>query len=271
MDTKLEGRRALVVGGSSGIGRAIAEGLAGEGVDVAIASRGAATDALTAIERRGRRAIHLRADLTTEGGPSALVADAAAALGGLDLLVNAAAFRSNEPITKLSAPALEETVATNFLGCVYLCRSAARLFIATGHGTIVLVGSTATVSAQPGETAYRATKAALRAHLEVLAVELAPFGIRANLLTPGATATRFLDSIPPDLRAQVAQDVPLGREAQPAEIAPAAIFLLSDALAGYITGAELLVDGGLHLRPIFSGSAEALRAINVRSKHGEGG
>ncbi len=263
MDADLEGRRALVVGGSSGIGRAIAEALADEGVDVAIVSRGDDHGALDALRARGRRAVHIRGDISTERGAERLVSTAETSLGGLDLLVNAAAIRLNESITRLSASALESTFAANVLGCIYLCRSAARRFIVTGRGAIVLVGSTATVSAQPGETAYRASKSALRAHLEVMAVELAPFGIRANLVTPGATDTPFIADLGEAQRSRAVEEVPLGREARPDEIAPAAVFLLSDHLASYVTGAELLVDGGLHLRPIHGGSPDDLRAMNA--------
>ncbi|MHB8398708.1 MAG: SDR family NAD(P)-dependent oxidoreductase [Candidatus Limnocylindrales bacterium] len=266
MDTKLEGRRALIVGGSSGIGRAIAEGLAAEGVDVAIASRGDDNGTLDALRAHGRRSVHLRGDVASECGAETLVSAAETSLGGLDLLVNAAAVRLNEPITRLSARSLEATFATNVAGCIYLCRSAARRFIAGGQGAIVLVGSTATVSAQPGETAYRASKAALRAHLEVMAVELAPFGVRANLVTPGATDTPFIAGLGEARRTRAVEEIPLGREAKPDEIAGAAVFLLSDHLASYITGTELLVDGGLHLRPIFGGSRADLRAMNATDR-----
>ena len=126
-----------------------------------------------------------------------------------------------------------------------------------------MVGSTATVSAQPRETAYRASKAALKAHVEVAAVEAAPFGIRVNLLTPGATDTAF---VPPSSAAQRserdARGAAASRGAGPTSSHPAALYLLSDRLAGYITGADLVVDGGLHLRPIFAGSDEELRDLN---------
>ena len=141
-------------------------------------------------------------------------------------------------------------------------RSAA-ISSASGSGAILAVGSTATVSAQPRETAYRASKAALKAHIEVAAVELAPFGIRVNLLTPGATDTPFVADSPAEFRRRAMQSVPLRREARAEEMAPAALFLLSDRLAGYVTGSELVVDGGLRLRPIFGGSDDELRALNA--------
>jgi 3-oxoacyl-[acyl-carrier protein] reductase len=252
MDAELRGQKALVVGGSSGIGRAIAEALADEGASVAIASRGDDHGALESLRARGPHAAHVRGDIS----------NAELALGGLDMLVNAAAIRINEPITHLSSDALERTFATNVIGCIYLCRAAARRLVANRGGAIVLIGSTATESAQPGETAYRASKAALRAHLEVLAVELAPFGIRANLVTPGATDTSFIADLGDEQRSRALDEIPLRREARPDEIAPAAIFLLSTALASYVTGAELMVDGGLHLRPIFGGANTALRSMN---------
>jgi NAD(P)-dependent dehydrogenase (short-subunit alcohol dehydrogenase family) len=262
MDAELRGQKALVVGGSSGIGRAIAEALADEGASVAIASRGDDRGALESLRARGPHAAHVRGDISTEPGAEALISNAELALGGLDMLVNAAAIRINEPITHLSSDALERTFATNVIGCIYLCRAAARRLVANRGGAIVLIGSTATESAQPGETAYRASKAALRAHLEVLAVELAPFGIRANLVTPGATDTSFIADLGDEQRSRALDEIPLRREARPDEIAPAAIFLLSTALASYVTGAELIVDGGLHLRPIFGGANTALRSMN---------
>ena len=95
------------------------------------------------------------------------------------------------------------------------------------------------------------------------AIELAPFGIRVNLLTPGATDTNFVAGVPAEQRAKALAAVPLRREAAPEEIAVAAVFLLSDRLAGYITGTELIVDGGLRLRPIFGGDDAALRRLSL--------
>jgi NAD(P)-dependent dehydrogenase (short-subunit alcohol dehydrogenase family) len=261
MDTGLRGRRALITGGGSGIGRAIALALAAEGVDVAICGRRERSDVVAALRRQGVEAIGLQADVSIEAEVVRVVDRAAEALGGLDLYVNVAAGTWHEPITRVSAASWERTMATNVAACVWGCREVARRFIGQGHGTILAIGSTALVSAQPMETAYRASKAALKAHIEVAAVELAPHRIRVNLLTPGAVDTDFVADASADQRAAAMAQVPMRREAQPDEIAPAAVFLLSDRLAGYITGADLLVDGGLHLRPIFGGTDQALAAL----------
>jgi NAD(P)-dependent dehydrogenase (short-subunit alcohol dehydrogenase family) len=264
LDTGLAGRKALVTGGASGIGRAIAMALAREGVSVAIADLDPRPAVLAELAAHGLPCHGIRADVSVEAEVVGMVAEAADALGGLDLFVSNAAFNRPEPVTQVTRAAFEKTMATNVAASVFAMREVARRFIAAGGGgAVVAVCSTATVSAQPRETAYRASKAALKAHIEVAAVELAPFGIRVNLLTPGATDTPFAAHTPPDLRRQAMLSVPLRREARPEELAVAAVFLLSDRLAGYITGAELIVDGGLRLRPIFGGSDEELRALNV--------
>jgi 3-oxoacyl-[acyl-carrier protein] reductase len=262
MDTDLRGSRALVTGGGSGIGLEIARALATEGVDVAICGRRERTAVVEELHGLGVRAVGLQADLALEAEVVRVVDEAAIALGGLDLFVNVAAGTWHEPLTRITAASWEHTLATDVGACVWGCREVARRFIDQGHGSILVVGSTALVSAQPRETAYRAAKAALKAHVEVAAVELAPFGVRVNLLTPGAVDTAFVADAPADQRAAAMRQVPLRREARAEEVAPAAIFLLSDRLAGYVTGADLLVDGGLHLRPIFGGSDEELAALN---------
>jgi NAD(P)-dependent dehydrogenase (short-subunit alcohol dehydrogenase family) len=263
LDTGLRGKRALVTGGASGIGRAIALALGAEGVEVAIADRNSPAGVTDEISALGVRTCAIVADVSGEDDVVRAVQEAANAFGGLDLYVNNAAGTWHEPLTTITRAALEKTFATNVNASIYACREAAKIFIAAGGGSILAVCSTAIVSAQPRETAYRASKAALKAHIEVAAVELAPFGIRANLLTPGATDTPFVADVPAEQRRRALSGVPLRREARPEEMAPAALFLLSDKLAGYITGSELVVDGGLRLRPIFGGSNDDLRALNL--------
>ena len=263
LDSGLAGRRALITGGSSGIGRAIALALAAEGVDVAIADLRPRPEVIAEIAALGVRAQSILADVSKEEDVIRMVAEAAGTLGGLDLYVNNAAGTWHEALTHVTRAAFEKTMATNVAASVFACREVARIFVRQRRGAILAIASTAIVSAQPRETAYRASKAALKAHIEIAAVELAPFGIRVNLLTPGATDTPFVADAPAEQRQRALREVPLRREAQPAELAPAAVFLLSDKLAGYITGTDLIVDGGLRLRPIFGGTDAELAALNA--------
>jgi NAD(P)-dependent dehydrogenase (short-subunit alcohol dehydrogenase family) len=263
LETGLAGRKALVTGACSGIGRAVALALAAEGVDVAVADINYRPEVVAELTAKGVIAHGIRADVSREEDVVRMVAEATKALGGLDLYVNNAGAAWHEPLTKVTRSALEKTIATNFAASVFGCREVARIFIPQRRGSILAIASTAVVSAQPSETAYRASKAALKAHIEVAAVELAPFGIRVNLLTPGATDTPFVPASMAEQRTRALREVPLRREAKPEEMALAAIFLLSDRLAGYITGGDLIVDGGLRLRPIFAGSDNDLMSLNL--------
>ncbi|MFN0193285.1 MAG: SDR family NAD(P)-dependent oxidoreductase [Aestuariivirga sp.] len=216
MESGPNGMRALVTGGASGIGRATALALAADGVAVAVADRNDSRGTVAAIAARGVTAHGIVCDVAEETDVVRMVADAAAALGGLDLHVNNAAGTWHEPLMHLIRAAWEKTMATNVAASVFACREAGRLFVGQRRGAIVAIGSTATVSAQPRETAYRASKAALKDHVEVAAVELSPFGVRVNMVAPGSTGT------------------------------------------------ELLVGGGLHLRPMFYRSDAALVALSFR-------
>jgi len=192
----------------------------------------------------------ISADIADERQLDAMVAEAVRALGGLDLFINAAALRENQDLLELESAALDRTLRTTLTGCILACRAVVPHLLRGANPAVVIIGSTATKSVQPGETAYRAAKAGLQAHVEVMAVELAVAGIRVNLLTPGAVDTPFVAKVPIEARAAVARQIPMLREATPAEIAPAAVFLLSHRLSSYVTGAELVVDGGLQHRPL---------------------
>jgi NAD(P)-dependent dehydrogenase (short-subunit alcohol dehydrogenase family) len=250
MDAGLRGQRALVVGGGSGIGAAVSRLLANEGADVALSARREHADLLADLRSRGVRAFGFAADAGDEAQVVRLVADSAAVLGGLDVLVYVAAARHNEPVPSLTRPAIDHTFEVSLIGCMVASREVARIFVAQRHGAVVVIGSTATMSAQPTEAAYRAAKAGLLAHMEVMAVEMAPHGVRVNMVTPGAVDTEFVADFPAAQRAGTTRQIPLRREASPDEIAPAVVFLLSDRLSPYTTGANIVVDGGLRLRPL---------------------
>lgn len=250
LDPRLEGRRALVTGGASGIGRALAVALAHEGVQVLIADRQVADETLQQIEESGGRATATVVDLATEEAVRELAREALDRLGQVDLFVNVAAVARHQPILELTSDAWRETLATNLEPCVWACRELTPAMIARGSGAILVVGSTVAFHPAFTEAAYRASKVALRSLVETAAIELAPHGIRVNMLTPGAFRTPLAARIPAEQLAAVERTVPLGRQGEPAELAPTALLLLSDALSPYTTGAEFVVDGGLHHHPL---------------------
>jgi NAD(P)-dependent dehydrogenase (short-subunit alcohol dehydrogenase family) len=266
METGLQGKKALVTGGGEGIGRAIATALADEGVAVAIANRGRYPDTLKEIRARGVRALEIVADISVEREVVRMVREAVDRLGGLDLFVNNAAAHWDEPVMKATAEAWSRTVDTNLGACVLACREAGRHFVAQEKGCILIVGSTAAFTTFPGEFAYRVTKTALIPYMECLATELAPFGIRVNMLTPGTFITRMTRAMDfaGETGRKVVEDIPLRRPGDAyRELAPSALLLLSDRLSGYTTGTNLVVDGGIRLRPFPWRTQDEIRRMNT--------
>jgi 3-oxoacyl-[acyl-carrier protein] reductase len=260
LDVGLAGKCALITGGTTGIGLAIAMALAREGVDVGVASRSARPAAIDALRGLGVRAEWIQADVTTVSGVKRMVAEAHKALGGLELFVNNAAGTWHEPITRLTEEAWSRTLATNLTACAFGCREVARTFISQGHGSILIIGSTAAHTPLYQESSYRVSKAGLKSLMEVVAIELAPFSIRVNLLTPGAFLTELTKNLP--TRQTGGAMVPLRRPGKVEELGATAVLLLSDTLSSYTTGSELVVDGGLHLRPLDLYTDDELRALN---------
>ena len=260
MDTELEGSKAMITGGGTGVGLGIAVALAQEGVDIAIVSRTHRSEPLQKLRDLGIRAEFVEADVSRESDVIRAVAETIEKLGGLDLVVNNSAIALREPITRMTAHAWVETMNTNLSACVYLCRESIRHMVSQGRGSVLVVGSTAAHVPLYTETAYRASKSGLKAIVEVMAIEMAPYEIRVNLLTPGAFPTAMHDDLPDDLLD--GRYFPLRRMGAFEEIGSAAAFLLSDKLSGYTTGSELVVDGGFRLRPLDLYSHEELLDLN---------
>ena len=264
MDSGLKGKCALVTGGTVGIGLCIAKALAAQECKVAVASRNPMPRVVQEIEQCGGRAFAIRADVSDESQVTDMIRQAIEVLGGIDLYVNNVAAHWDEPATKLTSHGWFNSINTNLSSCVWACRDIARHMIDHKCGSILIVGSTAMWNPLPCETSYRVSKTGLRAYMEVLAVELAPFGIRVNMLTPGCFHTRMTESLDPRLLEEVGKrQVPLRRIGNPQELGASAVLLLSDKLSSYTTGAELVVDGGLKLRPIPVYSHEELKALNT--------
>jgi NAD(P)-dependent dehydrogenase (short-subunit alcohol dehydrogenase family) len=264
MNTDLSGKTALVTGGSSGIGLAIGRALAEEGVRVAIASRhpeAELEDIAAAAPKQPELAI--TADVSREDDVVRMIETVVGRFGHLDLFVNNAAQALHQPISQIDTASFRQVLDTNLAACLWSCREVAKHMISRQRGAILVVGSTSMYTPGPTETVYRITKFGLKAIVQNLAIELAPHHIRANLLVPGHYRTRLTSSIPEEVERQLMQEIPLRRFGDTRECGNAAIFLLSDALSGYTTGSEFVVDGGLSLRPLFFGSDDRLRGLNL--------
>jgi len=262
MDAQLRGKSALITGGATGIGLAIAEALAQEGVNLAIASRDPDPQGIEQLRSTGVKVVPLRVDVTREDQVVTMVASAIDAFGRLDLYVNNAAGAWHQPITKLDTASWHKTIDTNLTSCVLACREVARHMIPRKCGSILIIGSTSMFTMAYEELAYRVSKTGLRVVTENLALELAPYGIRVNMIVPGHYVTKLTEHVTGDTLDKLIQQIPLRRVGQTKEIGPAAVLLLSDALSGYTTGTYLIIDGGLHLFPLPMRSEQDIKNLN---------
>jgi NAD(P)-dependent dehydrogenase (short-subunit alcohol dehydrogenase family) len=236
-----------------GIGRAIAEALAAAGADVAAHYYGAgavATDLVARLRGAGRRAVALDADLAEPAAARALVHRAVEGLGGaLDVLVCCAATLSRVPFLELTDAEWDRVHAVNLRGYFVTAQEAARHMVARGAGgRIIMVSSVNQVTVNRGIAHYAATKGGVMQLAKAMALELAPTGITVNLIAPGTIETDLNRAYLVDAanrRAKLGL-IPMERIGRPEDVAGAAVFLASEA-AAYVTGATIVVDGGLTL------------------------
>jgi 3-oxoacyl-[acyl-carrier protein] reductase len=234
----LSGRLALVTGASRGIGRAIAAELARAGASVVVGYRSGREEAESLASEIGGRAV--QADVSSAEDAKRLVDEA----GDVDVLVNNAGLTRDGLIARMSDDDWREVIETNLSSVFYTCRAVTRPMMRKRRGAIVNVSSIVGVHGNFGQTNYAASKAGIIGFTKSLARELGSRGVRANVVAPGYVQTQLTDVLPEEATRVMVEQTPLGRIAEPAEIAGAVRFLASDE-ASFITGDVLLVDGGL--------------------------
>jgi 2-hydroxycyclohexanecarboxyl-CoA dehydrogenase len=240
---ELEGRRAVVTGAASGIGRATAHALAERGAEVWICDvdRAGGEETREAIAAAGGRGCFRALDVTDDASIAAL---AEAFEGAPDVLVNAAGWDRAETFLENSVEFIEKIVRLNLLGCVKVTKALLPAMAEAEGGRIVNVASDAGRVGSSGETVYAGAKGGIIAFSKSLAREMARYRIAVNCVCPGPTDTPLFRSLPERLQEGLVKAIPMRRLAQPAEVAAAIAFFASPA-TGYITGQVLSVSGGL--------------------------
>jgi len=248
MAGKLEGKVALVTGASKGIGASIALHLAKEGAAVVVnysSSKEGAQRVVGEIQGNGGKAIAVQANVAREADVRRLFAETRNAFGRLDVLVNNAGIYDFAPLESITPEHFHKQFDLNVLGLLLASQEAAKMFGSDG-GSIINISSVVATLSPPQSAVYSATKAAVDAITRALAKELGPRKIRVNSINPGMVQTEGTSTsgiTESEMRKQVEAQTPLGRIGQPADIAPAAVFLASSD-ASWITGETFFISGG---------------------------
>lgn len=245
---RLDGRTAIVTGGTKGLGLAMAEGLAEAGADVGIVSRNQDETQATAdqiAQATGRKARGYRCDVTVAADVDGLVEQVLADFGRIDILVNNAGVNIRGSIDSLTLEEFTQVQNINVVGPWLMCKAVGKHMVAQGYGRVVNIGSTLSIIALPGRTPYASSKGAIWQMTRALALEWAPHGITVNCMMPGPFATEMNQSLMDDPQAykDFIAKIPLGRWGDLEEIKGLALFLASDA-SSFVTGAGVTIDGG---------------------------
>ncbi|MEK7668856.1 MAG: 3-oxoacyl-ACP reductase FabG [Gemmatimonadota bacterium] len=248
MDLGLTNRAALITGGASGIGAAIAAGLAREGCDVVVVDR--VVDGVAALSRRiegmGRRLRAIEADVRDFAAAEHAVQAVRDDFGRLDIVVANAGVTADAMSWKMTEAQWDTVLDINLKGCFAYLRAAAAVFKEQGAGKIVAIASINGLRGKVGQANYAASKAGIVALVKTLARELGRYGVNVNVVAPGMVRTAMTDTLPPEAVQRATDETVLGRLATPEDVADAVTFLCSDR-ARHITGAVLQVDGGQYI------------------------
>ena len=244
----LEGKVALVTGASRGIGRAIALELAVRGAKVAVNFRSDVphAEAVAAeLNRMGSECLLVQGDVAKKEEAQRIVQTVLEKWGRLDILVNNAGITRDRSLRKMTEEDWSQVISVNLNGTFYTTSAALPAMIEQKFGRVINIASVVGQSGAFGQANYSASKGGIIAFTKTIALEMAKFNITANAIAPGYTATEMVQAIPENVASQIKSKIPLGRFAEPEEVAKAAAFLAADA--DYITGQELNVNGGVHM------------------------
>lgn len=272
MDLGLEGKNALVTGGERGIGRDICLSLAREGVNIAYSDLRLESDGSStrdAVEALGVMALATTVDVADEAQVVRWVAASVEALGTVDIFVSNAGIIEWEPVTQITLETWNRVVAVNLTGAMLCAREAARYMVVARKGVMLFTSSTIQFNPAYREAAYRVSKTGVQAFAETAAIELAPYGIRVNTISPGLIdSPNWANGILPKAASDPAtggafmNNIPLGRLGNPDDVGFAYALLASDK-ASFATGANIVLDGGFTLRPLVLLTQEEIRSMNL--------
>ena len=246
--SSLKGKVALVTGASRGIGRAIAIEFARRGAAVAVNFRSGAEHAEAVakeIQEMGGECLLIKGDVSKKEQAHRIVQEVLDKWKRLDILVNNAGITRDRTLRKMTEDDWAEVISVNLNGTFYCTSAAVPAMMNQKFGRIINISSVVGQSGSFGQANYSASKGGIIAFTKTLALELARHNITANAIAPGYTSTEMVAAIPEDVAAKIKSKIPLGRFAEPEEVAKAAVFLAADG--DYITGQELNVNGGVYM------------------------
>ena len=250
----------LVTGGASGIGRATVEAVLAQGWKAIVADRDAAGLNLMreTLRPAAGKVVYEQMDVADEAAVIATIARCDAEFGPISGVVNSAGVGKDVPALETSADLFREILGVNLIGTFVVSREIARVMRSRGWGSIVNIASVSALRGIVGRAAYGASKGGIVTLTKVMAVELAPFGVRVNAIAPGPIETPMaLDMHTAEIRAAWLATVPQRRYGSSKEVASAAIFLLNEAESSFVTGHTLTVDGGFSIAGILGGTPGA--------------